>query len=613
MAEKDISARLRRAVKENNVFLVKRLIQRTDLDIRNPDPGPQRYTSLAWAAVLGHVETFELLLNEGHDDDEISKDMDGNTILLLLAGAAKSVAGHYIGQYENPDSLAATLTMASMYFQRYPDRLEWSNAQGKTALHQASLTGNEGLVRMLCDNKADYDLPDNLGNTPLHYASAWNHIQIIQYLIEKGCLYNIQNQQGFTASDYAYSYSTMSVLQDTAMMQVKSKKGSKRPTRDQQYGGGVDEWIASASSSRLRSGSGGSRTTTTLDSGDIGYPQQQTSFSSSTSQQQQYFTSSNSSVGSTSRLQAPQYHSPSLSHSSSFTTASPSSHLLPSSSAQLSNSISSFNLPDDASAVLAPVASRVRERDADAIAEYKKRNRSGSAGTQFSSDSKTQEGAGTGPNGSVSMLPTINGSNSHLPLSSTTSNPPPTLATRRLLRPSASAAQLRSSPPLPIVTNVNSETQPTGTTSRVRAGTQPTASRPGQSQVQTQAPVMTSPTESLFSIAGRPSVERGSSGRRAGTVPNPSSSSIISGRRPSDPQGDFTGPPSDYAIFPDPPPKAPVGLDGTTPPPPPSATTKPASRRAGFALLTKPLPSIDSRSQRDRDHRRGGSASEVRS
>ena len=56
---------------ENNVFLVKRLIQRTDL--RNPDPGPHRYTSLAWAAVLGHVETFELLLNEGHDDDEISK------------------------------------------------------------------------------------------------------------------------------------------------------------------------------------------------------------------------------------------------------------------------------------------------------------------------------------------------------------------------------------------------------------------------------------------------------------------------------------------------------------------------------------------------------------
>lgn len=56
---------------ENNLFLVKRLIQRTDM--RNPDPGPKRYTSLAWAAVLGHEETFEFLLNAGHDDDELSR------------------------------------------------------------------------------------------------------------------------------------------------------------------------------------------------------------------------------------------------------------------------------------------------------------------------------------------------------------------------------------------------------------------------------------------------------------------------------------------------------------------------------------------------------------
>ena len=89
MAEKDASARLRRAVKgaftlvsraglgrpscrtENNLFLVKRLIKRTDM--RNPDPYNKRYTSLAWAAVLGHEETFEFLLSSGHDDHEYSK------------------------------------------------------------------------------------------------------------------------------------------------------------------------------------------------------------------------------------------------------------------------------------------------------------------------------------------------------------------------------------------------------------------------------------------------------------------------------------------------------------------------------------------------------------
>lgn len=56
---------------ENNLFLVRRLIQRTDM--RNPDPSPRRYTSLAWAAVLGHEETFEFLLGEGHDDEELSR------------------------------------------------------------------------------------------------------------------------------------------------------------------------------------------------------------------------------------------------------------------------------------------------------------------------------------------------------------------------------------------------------------------------------------------------------------------------------------------------------------------------------------------------------------
>jgi uncharacterized protein len=87
MAEKDPTARLRRAVKgkymqlistifsmfctENNLFLVKRLIQRTDM--RNPDPAPRRYTSLAWAAVLGHEETFEFLLTSAHDEHELSK------------------------------------------------------------------------------------------------------------------------------------------------------------------------------------------------------------------------------------------------------------------------------------------------------------------------------------------------------------------------------------------------------------------------------------------------------------------------------------------------------------------------------------------------------------
>jgi ankyrin repeat protein len=56
---------------ENNLFLVKRLIER--IDIRNPDPGPKRYTSLAWAVAEGNEDMFEYLLNAGHDDEELSR------------------------------------------------------------------------------------------------------------------------------------------------------------------------------------------------------------------------------------------------------------------------------------------------------------------------------------------------------------------------------------------------------------------------------------------------------------------------------------------------------------------------------------------------------------
>ena len=50
---------------------MKRLIKRTDM--RNPDPNTKRYTSLAWAAIQGCEETFEYLLSQGHDDEELSK------------------------------------------------------------------------------------------------------------------------------------------------------------------------------------------------------------------------------------------------------------------------------------------------------------------------------------------------------------------------------------------------------------------------------------------------------------------------------------------------------------------------------------------------------------
>ncbi|KAI5123443.1 hypothetical protein M0805_006148 [Coniferiporia weirii] len=561
MAEKDASARLRRAVKENNLFLVKRLIQRTD--IRNPDPSTRRYTSLAWAAVLGHEETFEFLLYVGHDDDELSKDADNNTILILLSEIRPGVYNPYDLTSGHPDLMGAALRMARMYYERYPFILEWSNVQGKTALHAAALKGNEDLARMLCDLGADYDLPDNLGNTPLHYASAWGHIPVVQLLIERGCQYTARNHEGFTASDYAYSHNTMSTLQETARLQFENKKIARRQQRNQDLKDGQN------GETRIRSASGGSRTTATSDSGDTGLspvqPRTGSSFSSSSSQPS--FSTSGSKF-------PPLYPSPSLSHSHSFSAVSPMPSIQ-------SGSISSLNLqPTNAASVLTPIASRVRERDADAIAEYKKRNRSGSAGTQTSDSRSTTNG--------ISTLPTINGSTSHLPLTTTTSSTQALSLAKRRLRPSVSAAQLRSSPPYIPLGMASIDLQ----TPRNRSGTTPTASRPNQfSPLEETFPAIGSP------LAGARTIERRHSARRAGTVPI----------RPPNDAGNYTGPPSDYAVFPEPP----ADIRNPEPIPHPSSM-KSSARRAAFALLSKPTPGGDNQ-KNQREHRRGISTSELRS
>ncbi|KAJ6486392.1 ankyrin repeat-containing domain protein [Mycena vitilis] len=544
MAEKDATARLRRAVKDNNLFIVKRLIQRTDM--RNPDPAPRRYTSLAWAAVLGHEETFEFLMTAGHDDAELSKDSENNTILMLLADHTPAALAN--SRPNNVDVMGAALRMAQLYYDRYPDILDWSNVHGKTALHIAALKGHEELVRMLIDFGADVDLSDNKGNTPLHYASSWGHIPIVQLLIERGCQYAARNNEGFTASDYAYSFSTKDTLQDTARLQFENNKKNRRGVF-QQAAAKANEWGGLTPGNmpppvpskdlkardfkqplnRMRSGSGTSRTTTTSDSGEV----------ESNGLAHAHRSQSSSSSPSTA---PPPFLSP---HGQSS-----SNGPFPGSSPSMMRGASPFNQP--ASSALSPVASRMRERDADAREKYLNRNRSGSQGTS-STENKSQNGtlyssAGPSADGDdVSSLARPGPANGSV--------------TPRRLRPSMSAAQLRTTPEaLNIITTLPSSSSE----SRTRAGTNPTAPRP-------TLPLSLSRSSSI------------------------STSPRTLDRRIFEESGNYTGPPSQYAQFPEPPLLA------------PDDSSTPTGRRLPFHLLAKPLPHTEP------NHRRGLSATSVRS
>ena len=78
------------------------------------------------------------------------QDSENNTILILLADLKPPIISRY--GTTDPDSMGAALRMARLYYDRYNFILDWSNLQGKTALHVASLKGNEELVRVSIPN-----------------------------------------------------------------------------------------------------------------------------------------------------------------------------------------------------------------------------------------------------------------------------------------------------------------------------------------------------------------------------------------------------------------------------------------------------------------------------
>jgi len=76
------------------------------------------------------------------------QDLDNNTILTLLADFKSSVTAPYRSAPNDCYASAAALRMAKLYYDRYPYIRDWANSQGKTALHAASMRGNEEVVRV---------------------------------------------------------------------------------------------------------------------------------------------------------------------------------------------------------------------------------------------------------------------------------------------------------------------------------------------------------------------------------------------------------------------------------------------------------------------------------
>jgi len=216
------------------------------------------------------------------------------------------------------------------------------------------------------------------------------------------------------------------------------------------------------------------------------------------------------------------------------------------------------NPPPNPASALSPIANRMRERDADAMEKYLLRSRSGSQGTS-STDTKSQNDSTF-----ASAGPSANGDDITALISGS--------VTPRRLRPSVSAAQLRT-------------TQPSNTTSGPGKGIPPVDIRTRSSTSTARGgvspiPLLTrssSMSKSLRSIA---SVDR-----------------LI-----FDEAEEYTSPSSQYARFPLPPPSSTLKEENSVP-----ATN---GRRKGFHILSKPLQSFEN--SVGSSHRRKTSAASTR-
>ena len=61
-----------------------------------------------------------------------------------------------------------------------------NNEMGNTPIYIASGNGHAKIVRVLLDNRADVNIPNNCASTPLHAASCCDSTDVIKLLLEHG-------------------------------------------------------------------------------------------------------------------------------------------------------------------------------------------------------------------------------------------------------------------------------------------------------------------------------------------------------------------------------------------------------------------------------------------
>ncbi|NXE41342.1 MYPT2 phosphatase, partial [Ptilorrhoa leucosticta] len=123
-------------------------------------------------------------------------------------------------------------------------RINTTNVDGLTALHQACIDENLDMVKFLVDNGANVNQQDNEGWTPLHAVASCGYLNIAEYLISHGANVAAVNSEGEVPSDIAEE----AAMKDLLLEQVE-KQGVdldlSRKEEEQQMLQDARQWLNS--------------------------------------------------------------------------------------------------------------------------------------------------------------------------------------------------------------------------------------------------------------------------------------------------------------------------------------------------------------------------------
>lgn len=203
------TVRLRQAVKEGNLLVVKRLLNRFPDLLENIDP-ENGWTSLHYAAFNGRYLVCVHLISLGHDKVEVLKTFKRNTAVHLSLMNGHEQTTHLL-------------------LQHFPKELQMKGDCGFTPLHTATIGDYNKCCELLLGMGADINAVDAMGNNALHLAMKYGSLQCIQLLIKRKVDAEAKNHQNLKPVDVAASFQVEKFYQSIMKNPTKYSSSSLEP------------------------------------------------------------------------------------------------------------------------------------------------------------------------------------------------------------------------------------------------------------------------------------------------------------------------------------------------------------------------------------------------